>query len=33
MVKNKIKVEFDLSNYGAKSDLKQATGINASRLA
>ena len=31
--KNKIKVELDLSNYETKSDLKNATGVDASKFA
>ena len=31
--KNKIKVELDLSNYAAKSDLKSATGTDTSKFA
>ena len=30
--KNKIKVELDLSNYAAKSDLKSAAGVDADEL-
>ena len=30
--KNKIKVELDLSNYTAKSDLKSATGVDKSKF-
>ena len=30
--KNKIKVELDLSNYTAKSDLKSATGVDISKF-
>ena len=32
-IKNKINVELDLSNYGTKSDLKNATGFNTSKFA
>ena len=31
--KNKVKVELDLSKYATKSDLKSATGVNASKFA
>ena len=31
--KNKIKVEWDISNYATKSDLKSATGGDASEFA
>ena len=31
--KSKIKVELDLSNYTTKSDLKSATGVDASKIA
>ena len=31
--KNKIAVDWDLSNYATKSDLKNATGINTSDFA
>ena len=31
--KNRIKVELDLSNYAAKSDLKNATGVDTSNFA
>ena len=30
-IKNKIKVELDLSNYAVKSNLKSATGIDTSK--
>ena len=32
-IKNKINVELDLSDYGTKSDLKNATGFNTSKFA
>ena len=31
--KNKIEVELDLSNYATKSDLKNATGVDALQFA
>ena len=30
--RNKIKVELDLSNYAAKSDVKNATGVHKSKF-
>ena len=30
--RNKVKVELDLSNYAAKSDLKNATGVDKSKF-
>ena len=32
-IKNKIKVELDLSNYAVKSELKNATGVDTSKFA
>ena len=29
----RVKVEFDLSNYGTKTDLKNATGVDTSKFA
>ena len=31
--KNKVKLELDLSNYETNSDLKNATGVDASKFA